>query len=115
MAAMKEKDFEELLESVKEIGLMEKGEIAPSREFVVERKPAADSSNLKTFAICLSSKDEELIRLKIYQVIMQPRHKTCTVVDERDETTVCPIEWFLPVEFPSNVERLLEETETALA
>ncbi len=111
---MKAKDFDELLESVKEVGLMEKGAIAPSREFVVERKLKADSSNLKTFAICLSGEDEELIPLKIYQVVFQPRHKTCTVKDESNETLVCPIEWFLPVEFPSNVQRLLEQTELAL-
>ncbi len=34
---MNKKDFEELLKSVKEFGLMEKGEINPSREFIVER------------------------------------------------------------------------------
>ena len=33
---MNKKDFEELLESVKEVGLMEKGETRASREFVVE-------------------------------------------------------------------------------
>lgn len=112
---MNEKNFNELLESVKEVGLMEKGEIAPSREFVVERNLSANSSNVQTFAICLASDDEELIPLKIYQVLLQPQHKTCTVKDESNETLVCPIEWFLPVEFPKNVEQLLEKTELALA
>lgn len=112
---MNEQDFNELLESVKETGLMEKGEIAPSREFVVERKLQANTSKVKTFAICLSTEDEELIPLKIYHVALQPPHQTCTVKDENGETLVCPIEWFLPVEFSKNVEKLLEETELALA
>lgn len=112
---MNEKHFNELLESVKEVGLIETGKSMPSREFIIEKRLEADSSNVKTFAICLSSHDEDLIPLKIYHVVLQPRHKTCTVRDENDETTVCPIEWFLPVEFPSNIEQLLEETELALA
>ena len=112
---MNEKLFDELMESVKQIGLMERGEIAPNREFVIEKKLEINSSNVKTFAICLAREDEELIPLKIYQVILQPRHKTCTVKDENDETTVCPIDWFLPVEFPANIEQLLETTEMALA
>lgn len=115
MAEMNETDFNELLENVKEVGMMEKGEISPGREFVVERKSTAKEKNLETFAICLSNEDEELIPLKIYHVVLQPQHKTCTVRDETGETLVCPIEWFLPVEFPKNVEKLLEETELALA
>lgn len=115
MAQMNEQDFTELLESVKEVGLTERGEIAPSREFVVEKKLPSNKSNLETFAICISKEEEELIPLKIYHVILQPTHKTCTVKDESGETLVCPIEWFLPVEFPENVEKLLEETELALA
>lgn len=115
MAAMNAENFNELLESVKEVGLMEKGELAPSREFAVERNLTENAANIKTFAICLSKEDEELIPLKIYHAVFHPRHKTCTVKDENNETLVCPIEWFLPIEFPKTVERLLEETELALA
>jgi hypothetical protein len=115
MAGMNKKDFDELLESTKEVGLIEKGEILPSREFAIERKFATNSGNIKTFAICLSSEDEELIPLKIYHVVLQPQHGTCTVKDEANETLVCPLDWFLPVEFPQNIEKVLEETELALA
>ncbi len=111
---MNEQNFNELLESVKEVGLMEKGSIAPSREFVVERK-LQKTNVLETFAICLSAEDEELIPMKIYHVVLHSQHKTCTVKDESNETLVCPIEWFLPIEFPKNIEKLLEETEMALA
>lgn len=112
---MNEKKFNELLESVKEVGLIETGKSAPSREFVIEKITTLDSSNVKTFAICLSRADEELIPLKIYHVVLQPQQKTCTVKDENNETTVCPIEWFLPVEFSTSIEKLLEETEMTLA
>lgn len=115
MAAMNQENFNELLESVREIGLMENGELKPSREFAVEKKLGEDAANVKTFAICLSNEDEELIPLKIYQVVLSPRHETCTVKDESNETLVCPTNWFLPIEFSKNVEQLLEETELALA
>lgn len=115
MASMNEKSFNELMESVKEVGLIEAGQVEPSREFIIDKRYNEDSPNVKSFAICLSSEDEDLIPLKIYHVTIQPRYGTCTVKDENDETTVCPIEWFLPVEFPSKIERLIEETELALA
>jgi len=72
---MTKNNFNELLESVKEVGLMETGKSVPSREFVIEKRLGSDSSNVKTFAICLSSQDEDLIPLKIYHVVLQPRHK----------------------------------------
>ena len=112
---MNEKDFKDLLESVKEVGLMEKGEAAPSRAFVIEKELQNNSSNLKTYAICISTEDEELIPMKIYNVILHPHLKNCTVKDETGESLVCPIEWFLPVEFSKNVEQVLEKAELALA
>ncbi|CAN5577984.1 hypothetical protein BH20ACI4_BH20ACI4_08770 [soil metagenome] len=112
---MNEKDFEELLESIKETGLVEKGEIAASREFVIENKLPQNSSNISSFAICLTGEDDELIPLKIYKVIFHPQLKTCTVKDENGETLACPIEWFLPVRFPENISKTLEQTELALA
>lgn len=111
---MNENNFNKLLSSVKEVGLIETGELLSSREFVAEKTFSNDSPNVNTFAICLSSQDEHLIPLKIYQVVLQPRHNTCTVRDENNETTVCPINWFLPVEFPSRIEHLIARTETEL-
>lgn len=112
---MNEKDFKDLLESVKEVGLIEKGEIVPSREFVIERKLQTNSSNVKTFAICISTEDEELIPMKIYSVILHPHLKACTVKDETGETSICPADWFLPVEFSEGVEKVLEKADLALA
>ncbi len=109
------KDFEELLESVKEVGLMEKDEISPSREFVIENELPKTSSNVDSFAICLTNEDEELILMKIYKVIFYPHLEICTVKDETGETLACPIEWFLPVKFLENISKTLEKTELALA
>ncbi len=115
MAAMNEEDFRELLDGIKEVGMTENGTMQPNREFAIEGQFTPHLTNEKTFAICLSSEDEALIPLKIYQVTLQPRHNTCTVKDENNETTACPIDWFLPIEFPSRIERLIQETELALA
>ncbi|MDQ3633673.1 MAG: hypothetical protein M3405_04085 [Acidobacteriota bacterium] len=112
---MNKKDFDELLESVKEVGLMDKGEINASREFAVENKLPQSSSNVNSFAICLTNEDEELIPMKIYKVIFQTHLQTCTVKDELGETLACPMEWFLPIKFPENISETLEKTELALA
>lgn len=112
---MNENKFSELLESIKEVGLIEAGKSLPVREFTVERHLNRHSSSVSAFAICLTAEDENLIPLKIYHVTLQPAHKTCTVKDENDETTVCPVEWFLPIELPSRIEEILERTELALA
>ncbi len=110
---MNKKDFDVLLESIKEVGLMEKGEIAPIREFLVKTQP--NSLNVKAFAICLTTEDDELIPMKIYRVVFHPNLKSCTVKDENNETLVCPDEWFLAIEFPNNIKKVLEKTELALA
>ena len=110
---MNDKDFNELLESIRETALMEKGELTPVREFAVKNQK--NSRNVKAFAICLTTEDDELIPMKIYNVIFHPHLKNCTVKDENNETLVCPDEWFLPVEFPNNIKKVLEKAELALA
>ena len=112
---MKIRDFNELLESVKEVGLMKEEKLTPSREFVIERKLKNNSSDIKAYAICLSNEDEELIPLKIYTVVFHPHLNACTVKDENHETVVCPIDWFLPVEFTKKIEQKLAKVELALA
>lgn len=112
---MNNKDFDELLKSVKEVGLMEKGEMFPSREFVIENRLQKKQANVSSFAICLTNEDDELIPMKIYKVIFHPHLETCTVKDEAGETLACPSEWFLPISFPDTVKLTLEKTELALA
>jgi hypothetical protein len=115
MASMSKNKFNELLQSVKEAGMMESGDLLPEREFVIEKKMRTDSPSVRAFAVCLTDEDESLIPMKIYHVTVQPKLKTCTVKDENGETVVCPAEWFLPIEFPTKIERLLETKELALA
>lgn len=115
MAAMNENDFQELLDGVKEVGLIEKGELEPSREFATKNNLHNEPANRKVHAICISNEDDELIPLKIYSVVLHPQQRLCTVKDENSETLICPIDWFLPVEFPENIERTLEKVELALA
>lgn len=112
---MNKKDFDELLESVKEVGLMESGELFASREFVIENRLPKQQTNFSSFAICLTNEDDELIPMKIYKILFHPHLETCTVKDESGETLACPIEWFLPIVFPENIEHTLEKTELALA
>lgn len=108
---MNKKDFEELKQSVIEVGLMMRGEIEPSREFIVEESKLKEADS-ESWAICLSKDDDELIPMKIYKVVFHNRLKKCTVVDESGETLVCPMEWFLPVAFPSKVAKVLNIVET---
>jgi hypothetical protein len=112
---MNKNDFDQLLDSIKEVGLMEKGELLPSREFVIENKLPKNRENFSSFAICLTNEDDELIPMKIYKVIFHPSLQTCTVKDEAGETLACPMEWFLPIVFPENISTTLEKTELALA
>ena len=107
--------IDELLESVKEVSLMEKSEVFPSREFVIENRLPKKQANISSFAICLTNEDDDLIPMKIYKVIFHPHLETCTVKDEKGETLACPMEWFLPIAFPENIEHTLEKTEMALA
>jgi hypothetical protein len=86
---MIEKDFNELKESIVEVGLMMRGELEPSREFVREKKlnPIKDT---ESWAICLTIGGDELVPMKIYKVSFQAHLKICTVKDELNETLVCP-------------------------
>ncbi len=111
---MNENDFEELLGSVKEVGLMQNGELEPSREFVREIDSHDKPQNQKVHAICITNEEDELIPLKVYSIVLHAQQQVCTVKDENNETLVCPLNWFLPVEFSENVERTLEKLELAL-
>ena len=110
---MNEKDFAELKQSVIEVGLMMRGELEPSREFIVkENRTKGNSSDIESWAICLTKDDDELIPMKIYKVVFHSRLKKCTVIDEAGETLVCPTDWFLPISFPSKVAKVLNVIET---
>lgn len=108
---MNEKDFNELKQSIIDAGLMIRGELQPSREFVFEKKSAKDASEIESWAICIGDEDDELIPLKIYKVVFRPHLKTVKVIDESGETLICPQSWFLPMSFPSKVKKVLDNVK----
>lgn len=109
---MIEKDFNELKQSIIDVGLMMRGKLEPSREFVIEKKRKKEESEIENWAICIANEDDELIPMKIYKVIFRPHLETVKVIDESGETLICPQSWFLPISFPSKVKKVLENIGT---
>ncbi len=105
---MNEKDFNELKQSVVEVGLMMRGELAPDREFKL-KKNKKKSENFETWAICVSREDDELVPLKLYQIEVYPHLSKVAVKDESGETLVCPQDYFLPVKFKEKVTDYLKK------
>ena len=107
---MKEKDFQGLLESVREAKQILRGETNAAHTFTVE---VASSPSLPEtgFAICLQTDDPALlIPLKIYAATFS-QSGFVRVTDEAGETAVYPEDFFLPVSFPKEVEQLLTRFE----
>ncbi len=105
---MNEKDFNNLKQSVVEVGLMMRGELEPSREFKL-KKDERNAEKLETWAICVSREDDELVPLKLYRVEIYPRLSKVSVTDEAGETLVCPQDYFLPVKFEEEVTDYLKK------
>jgi hypothetical protein len=99
---MKEKDFDELKQSVVEVGLMMRGELEPSREFKLKK-------DKQTWAICVSHEDDELVPLKLYRIEVYPSLSKVAVKDESGETLICPQSFFLPVKFEEEVTDYLKK------
>lgn len=109
---MSEKVFDRLKESVVEAGKIMRGEMKPSREFVYE----VDSSEIQpptaAWAVCVETDDEELlIPGKIYEIKIGKSR--VWVRDEEGEATLCPQEFFVPVELPQTVTERLENIKRA--
>jgi hypothetical protein len=113
--SMKKENFQRLKESVVEAGKVIRGQVAPSREFVYEidstdTPPAAAA---EIWAVCVATDDDELlIRGKIYRVKIAS--DAVLVRDEDDEPTLCPRDFFIPIQLSREVEqRLLNLAEAA--
>ena len=105
---MKEKDFQGLLETVREAKQILRGERAAVRTLTVE-VVSPQSSPETGFAICLRTDDPTLlIPLKIYAATFS-QSGLVRVIDETGEAAVYPEDFFLPVLFPKEVERLLAQ------
>ena len=105
---MKEKDFQGLLEAVRESKQILRGETNAARTLTVE--VASPHSSPETgFAICLRTDDPTLlIPLKIYTATFS-QSGFVRVTDETGEAAVYPEDFFLPVSFPKEVEQLLAQ------
>jgi hypothetical protein len=105
---MKTEDFQGLLESVREATQILRGEKKAAREFVVE-VPPAQTTMPTGYVICVQTDDPQLLILrKIYQVIYS-QAGLVRIVDEAGEAALYPEDFFLPVTFPKEVERVLSQ------
>lgn len=103
---MKEKDFQGLLEAVREAKQILSGEESATRTLKVEVSSSASTPETG-FVICLRTDDPNLlIPLKIYAATFS-KSGFVRVTDETGEAAVYPEDFFLPVSFPKEVERLL--------
>ena len=105
---MKEKDFQGLLEAMREAKKILRGETNAARTLTVEVS-ASTSSPDTGFVICLQTDDPNLlIPLKIYAATFS-KSGFVRVTDETGEAAVYPEDFFLPISFPKEVERLLAQ------
>lgn len=104
---MRKDRFEQLLESVREGGAILRGEVEPSRVFNYPSASEKRRNPEKSFAICVKTDDRELlIPNKIYQVTLL-ENDLLKVIDEVGEPAIYPVDYFLLVSFPAEVEELL--------
>lgn len=107
---MKKKFFEELLESVRQGGDILQGTARPSRTFRCPSKARCNPPETG-WAICVKTDDPSLlIPNKIYRVWFL--EEAVRVVDEEGWPTIYPNDYFLPVEFPPEIERKLSAQKT---
>lgn len=105
---MKEKDFQGLLEAVREAKQILRGETGGARTLTVEVSPPPLSTGIG-FVICLQTDDPTLlIPLKIYAATFS-QSGFVRVTDETGEAAVYPEDFFLPISFPKEVEQLLAQ------
>jgi hypothetical protein len=105
---MKEKDFQGVLEAVREAKQILRGETNAARTFTVEISSPPSSPNTG-FVICLQTDDPTLlIPLKIYAATFS-QSGFVRIIDETGEAAVYPEDFFLPISLPKEVEQLLAQ------
>jgi hypothetical protein len=68
----------------------------------------------RSFAVCVRNEghEESLELRKIYEIIEDPAaapHALIRVIDEEEEDYLYPRDWFLPIELPQNIEKVILE------
>ncbi len=104
---MKKEDFEELLGSVREAGEIVRGEREPARETFIE----VDTSLPKDegYAFCVKTDDSKLlVPCKVYRARFSSRGRV-GIKDEEGESAVYPADFFIRIEVPNRVEKVLVE------
>ncbi len=95
------------MKSVEEAGQILHGELKPIREFQVEvtKLPTHKKDG---FALCIKTDEPELlIPSKIYRAKFSS-NMYIGVMDESGESAIYPADFFLKLDFPSEVENVLE-------
>lgn len=98
--------FDELIESIKEAGAIQRGEKKPSREFhfpsIEQHEPE------QRFAICVQTDDPELLQpRKVYQIAIY-QSGLVGVIDEAGESALYPADHFVLIDLPPNVKEALQ-------
>jgi hypothetical protein len=112
VAEMNEQNFNNLKESIIEAGMVMRGGISPSREFVKEIP--LETQTHEDFAICITDEDDELTPMKVYKVVFDFDAKTASVKDDNNETFVCPASYFLSLTLSAEVTQILAEKSKEL-
>ncbi len=109
---MNKKDFDELVESAKEGVAIVKGEVPPSREFRVRLTRLSAKQN-RGFALCVKSDEPELlIPSKVYRAVYSSSN-LIGITDEAGEAAIYPADFFIKLDFPSEVENVLGHLQKA--
>lgn len=104
---MKKENFERLKESITEAGKVLRGELPPSREFIHE-VPEFPAPTVKVLAVCVETDDPTLlVPRKIYEI--EITGEFARVIDEEGEATVCPAQFFIPVNLPVEVQEIIAQ------
>ncbi|MGB7922442.1 MAG: hypothetical protein WCF57_04295 [Pyrinomonadaceae bacterium] len=115
---MKKEAFDELVESVKQGGMLLRGEMRPARTFEYSHLKARTHSHGRRssrttalFAICVCSDDPASLEVrKVYQVIPDERAAKddyLRIIDETGEDYLYPADRFILLEVSSKAHRQL--------
>jgi hypothetical protein len=100
--------FNELYESVLEMGEVIRGEREPAKQTTIAYNKKSRAASKYIFAVCIQTDDEKLlVPRKIYQIKIR-QEKYARVIDEEGEVAVYPLNFFLPL-------RLSKESQDILA
>ena len=109
---MNKKNFKSLLNSVNEAGEILRGKLNPLREFQV-KVAELPTHKKEGFALCVKTDEADiLIPSKIYRAKFSSNNYI-GVTDETGESAIYPADFFLKLDFPSEVENVLETLQKA--